>query len=273
MKQRRSLSPVIQRYPPTKGKVQEWFAEFGSASAPRSRHWNQTKDEESEHGEATNWTASEWSDGEERAEAPLRSGRNEHLGDGVPRLLCARSLRVVRCALLWPTPARCCCSQPCSFLFISSSFPLLLFAITTTGAPHTQSFYTVGTTWGFPPTGRKIKIISHDVSHRAFIMATPPAEVAWFLLPLKWVLILFGVEWNDLLIHTSFICKWAQSRKEKKKKIVFGLWGIHFKRETFQFKTSIEVLLQNCRKIKNTSKSQLHQRYSMESASNTCMNE
>lgn len=39
-------------------------------------------------------------------------------------------------------------------LLLSSSLQ-----ITTTGAPHTQSFYTAETTWGFPPTGQKIKII------------------------------------------------------------------------------------------------------------------
>lgn len=50
----------------------------------------------------------------------------------------------------------------CARLWMASSCEMLLppFAITTTGAPHTQSFYTgVQTTWGFPPTGRKIKII------------------------------------------------------------------------------------------------------------------
>lgn len=118
---------------------------------------------------------------------------------------------VARCSGQLLRDAAAAAPNPALF-FISSSFPLLLFAITTTGAPHTQSFYTVETTWGFPPTGRKIKIIEPRCLQTAdtpgfYYGNATGAEVACFLLPLKWFLILFGVEWNDLLIHTSFICK------------------------------------------------------------------
>lgn len=112
----------------------------------------------------------------------------------VPRLLCAPSLDVVRGARCcgWPTPARCCCcccsSRPCSF-FLSAP-PLLLFAITTPGAPHTQSFYTAETTWGFPPTGQKIKLIEPRCLQTAdtpdfYYGNATGAQRLCFLLPLK----------------------------------------------------------------------------------------
>lgn len=81
--------------------------------------------------------------------------------------------------------------------------PFPPFAITTTGAPHTQSFYTgVETTWGFPPTGRKIKINQATTSpeplmDRGFIMVTRQPRrgcvISLSLYPLKKRRALFDV--------------------------------------------------------------------------------
>lgn len=73
--------------------------------------------------------------------------------------VCALPVYRVRCARLWMTSS-CEMLLPLEQTLLFFYLLLLLFAITTTGAPHTLSFYTgVETTWGFPPTGRKIKII------------------------------------------------------------------------------------------------------------------
>lgn len=106
------------------------------------------------------------------------------------RVFCVRAWvpRSGACVLLSRMPA----SVRLRKMLLAKRDPLFFspFAITTTGAPHTQSFYTgVETTWGFPPTGRKGLLgyyVSRDTTpllEYGFIMVTrrppsPPREVA-----------------------------------------------------------------------------------------------
>lgn len=64
----------------------------------------------------------------------------------------------------------------------------------------------------FHQLDERLRLSSHDVSrpriHQALLWQRHRrAQVACFLLPPKWVLILFGVEWNGLFTRGSFIWK------------------------------------------------------------------
>lgn len=135
---------------------------------------------------------------------------------GPASFVCALPGCRVWCALLWM--ANSCemlllLQQTLLFCFFFCFFlsppPLLLFAITTTGAPHTQSFYTAETTWGFPPTGQKIKIIEPRCLQNAdtpdfYYGNATGAQRLCFLLPLK--CFLFSSYW----VLSGTICSFTR---------------------------------------------------------------
>lgn len=187
-----------------------------SVHALLSSTQNKPTGEKSGHVKEANYAASKWSHSEENVQE-FRCSPAETSDLGPVSFVCALPGCRACCALL--RMANSCemllllhqTLLPLFFFFLSPPPPLLLFAITTTGAPHTQSFYTAETTWGFPPTGQKIKIIqprslpSADTPgllwqrHRraearfsSHLNAPPPPHL---------------FRWNDLLIHTSLIFK------------------------------------------------------------------